>query len=111
MQALGVTDVTDHEVVKKFLRSLNDVFETLVLMIQERPNYKNIAPTDVLERLNTYELQLDEKRELYGSTSQRNHALKATTDSSFEDEVVSSDGLVDPDSLGKDLTFLLKKLI
>ena len=33
LQALGATDITDHEVVKKLLRSLDSSFDTLTLMI------------------------------------------------------------------------------
>ena len=36
LQALGATDITDHEVVKKLMRSLDSSFDTLALMIQER---------------------------------------------------------------------------
>ena len=55
LQALGATDITDHEVVKKLLRSLDFSFDTLALMIQERADYKSLDPTDILERLNTDE--------------------------------------------------------
>ena len=37
LQAPGARDITDHEVVKKLLRSLDSSFDTLVLMIQGRP--------------------------------------------------------------------------
>lgn len=52
-------------------------FETLVLMIQQCRNYKNPALVDVIERLNTHELLVEEKREMYGSSSRRIYALKA----------------------------------
>ena len=42
LQALGATDITDHEVVKKLLRSLDSSFDTLALMIQERADYKSL---------------------------------------------------------------------
>ena len=64
LQALGATDITDHEVVKKLLRSLDSSFDTLALMIQERGDYKSLDPADILERLNTHEFQLAEKRDL-----------------------------------------------
>jgi hypothetical protein len=38
LQAFGAIDVTDHEVVKKLLRSLDSSFDTLALMIQEHPD-------------------------------------------------------------------------
>ena len=66
LQALGATDITDHEVVKKLPRSLDSSFGTLALMIQERGDYKSLDPVDILERLNTHEFQLAEKRDLYG---------------------------------------------
>ena len=64
LQALGATDITDHEVVKKLLRSLDTSFDTLALMIQEQSDYKSLHPVDILERLNTHEFQLAEKRDL-----------------------------------------------
>ena len=77
LQALGATDTTDHEVVKKLLRSLDSSFDTLALMIQERGDYKSLDPTDILERLNTHDFQLAEKRDLYGPSYGRSRALKA----------------------------------
>ena len=41
---------------------------TLALMIQERPDFKTLDPSDILERLNTHEFQLSEKRDIYGSS-------------------------------------------
>ena len=55
LQALGATDITDHEVEKKLLRSLDSSFDTLALMIQERADYKSLDPADILERLSTHE--------------------------------------------------------
>lgn len=66
LQALGTTNVTDHEVMKKLVRLLDSSFDTLALMIQERTDYKELDPTDVLERLNTNELHQEEKRDFYG---------------------------------------------
>ena len=77
LQALGATDIYDHEVVKKLLRSLDSSFDTLALMIQERADNKSLDPADILERLNTHEFQLAEKRDLYGLSYGRSHALKA----------------------------------
>ena len=53
--ALGATEITKHEIVKKLLRSLDSLFDTLAPMIQERPNFKDLDPSDILERLNTHE--------------------------------------------------------
>ncbi|XP_073367818.1 uncharacterized protein [Aegilops tauschii subsp. strangulata] len=66
LQAPDVADITDHEVVKKLLRSLDSSFDTLALIIQERRDYKSLDPTDILERLNTHEFQQAEKRDMYG---------------------------------------------
>ena len=73
LQALGATDITDHEVVKKLPRFLDDSFEILSMMIQERPDFKTLDPADILERLNAHELKLFEKRELYGTTPKLAH--------------------------------------
>ena len=61
LQALGSTEITKHEVVKTLLRSLDSSFDTLALMIQERPDFKTLDLSDILERLNTHEYQLSVK--------------------------------------------------
>src|SRR3954463_11976978 len=108
LQALGATDITDHEVVKKLLRLLDSSFDTLALMIQERADYKSLDPADILERLNTHEFQLAEKRDLYGSSYSRSRALKAKAVSESEDED-SGSSLGDPEELSHDLALLVKK--
>ncbi|XP_073355631.1 uncharacterized protein [Aegilops tauschii subsp. strangulata] len=55
LQGLGAKDITDHEVVKKLLGSLGTSFDTLVLMIRERPDFKSLNSADVMEKLNTHE--------------------------------------------------------
>ena len=55
LHALGATDITKHEVVKKLMRSLDSSFDTLTLMIQECPDFKQLDIADILERLNTHE--------------------------------------------------------
>src|ERR1044072_7251825 len=76
LQALGAMDIIDHEVVKKLLRSLDASFDILIMMIEERPDFMTLDPADILERLNAHELNLSEKRELYGTTP-KVRALKA----------------------------------
>src|SRR3954471_15342543 len=49
LQAPGATDITDHEVVKKLLRSLDASFDILTMMIEERPDFKTLDPADILE--------------------------------------------------------------
>src|SRR4051812_15684083 len=101
LQALGATDITDHEVVKKLLRSLDDSFEILSLMIQERPDFKTLDPADILEQLNAHELKLSEKRGLYGSTPKvRALKAKARKVSSDDESEADSD---DPESLSQEL--------
>src|SRR4051812_22936988 len=108
LQALGATDITDHEVVKTLLRSLDSSFDTLALMIQERVDYKSLDPADILERLNTHEFQLVEKRDLYGLSYGRSRVLKAKAVSESEDED-SSSSLGDPEELSHDLALFVKK--
>ena len=108
LQALGATDITDHEVVKKLLRSLDSSFNTLALMIQERGDYKSLDPADILERLNTHEFQLAEKRDLYGLSYGRSRALKANAVSESEGED-SGSSLGDPEELSQELAMLVKK--
>ena len=99
LQALGAREITDHEVVKKLLRSLDPSFDTLVLMIQERADYKMLDPADILERLNTHEFQQEENRDLYGPSYSRPRALKAKAISSSEEED-SDCSIGDPEELG-----------
>ena len=57
LQGLGAKDITNHEVVKKLLRSHDTSFDMLVLMIREHPDFKSLNSVDVMERLNTHEEQ------------------------------------------------------
>src|SRR3990170_1914553 len=107
LQGLGAKDITDHEVVKKLLRSLDSSFDTLVLMIRERPDFKNIDSADIMERLNTHEEQEEEKRDLYGSSHRKCHALKAVAESSLEGN--AKEDLDDPERISKDLTLITKR--
>ena len=78
--AQNVTDVyffCSDEIVKTLLRSLDSSFDTLALMIQERPDFKTLDPSDILERLNTHEFQQSEKRDIYGPNYGRTRTLKA----------------------------------
>nr|XP_020191209.2 nucleolar transcription factor 1-like [Aegilops tauschii subsp. strangulata] len=76
-------------------------------MIRERPAFKSLNSADVMERVNTHKEQEEEKRDLYGSTQRKNHALKAVADA-------SSDGNAEEDSddlerLSKDLALITKR--
>nr|XP_040253917.1 dentin sialophosphoprotein-like [Aegilops tauschii subsp. strangulata] len=107
IQGLGAKDITNHEVEKKLLRSLDTSFDTLVLMIQERPNFKSLNSIDVMERLNTHEEQEEEKRDRYGSTQRKNHALKVVADSSSDGNAKEVSD--DPEELSKDLALITKR--
>src|SRR3954467_9198323 len=107
LQALGATDITDHEVVKKLLRSLDDSFEILSLMIQERPDFKTLDLADIVERLNAHELKLSEKRDMYGSTP-KVCALKAKARKVSSDEESEAD-TDDPETLSRELALLTRK--
>ena len=77
-------------------------------MIQERPDFKTLDPPDILERLNTHEYQLSEKRDIYGPNYSRTHALKAkAAASSCGEESDCTSG--DPEDIGKELAMLVKK--
>src|ERR1041385_2126912 len=107
LQALGSTDITDHEVVKKILRCLDGSFEFLSLMIQERPDFKTLDPADILEHLNAHELKLSEKQDLYGSTP-KVRALKARARRvSFDEE--SETDTENPETLSRELALLTRK--
>ena len=80
------------------LRLLDSSFDTLALMIQERADYKSLDPADILERLNTHEFLLVEKRDLYGPSYGRSRALKAKAMSKSEGED-SGSNLGDPEEL------------
>ena len=87
LNELGAIDINDHEVVKKLLRSLDNSFDTLIMMIKERPECKDLKPTNVLERLNSDEPQEEETRDLYGFNYCESHALKVVVDSSSKEQI------------------------
>src|SRR3954465_15322229 len=108
--SLGAPDITDHLVVRQLLRSLDESFEHLVMMIKERSNYRNMNPAYVLETLTTYELELEEKRDVNGNR-RRSHALKAKSSrhSSPEPSSASDVESDDPTGIGKDLALIVKR--
>ena len=76
-------------------------------MIREHADFKTLDSGDIMERLNTHKAQEEEKRDLYGSSQCKNHALKVVADS-------SSDGSSKEDSdgtgrLSKDLALIMKR--
>ena len=76
-------------------------------MIQEHLDFKTLDPSDILERLNTHEFQLSEKRDIYGPNYGQTRALKAKAVSSSEEE--SNCSFEDPEYIGKELAMLVKK--
>ena len=56
----------------------------LVLMIRERVDFKLLDSDDIMERLNTHEEQVEEKRDLYDSSYQKSNTLKFVVESSSE---------------------------
>ena len=102
-------DINSHLVVRTLLRSLDDSFKHLVLMIKERTDFKTLVPADILERLTTYELEQDDKHDVNGSR-RRPHALKAKASRHSSPEVSSASGCesYDPSSIGKDLALIMK---
>ena len=77
-------------------------------MIQEQADYKSLDPANILERLNTHEFQLAEKRDLYGSSYGRSRALKAKVVSESKSED-SGSSLGDPEELSQELAMLVRK--
>src|SRR3954471_422712 len=110
LESLGTKDVDSHMVVRTLLRSLDDSFAHIILMIKERTDYKNMVPADVLKRLTTFEKEEDEKREING-TKRRTHALKAKASKHSSSEGSSESGTDsdDPSDIGKDLALLVKR--
>src|SRR4051812_21164140 len=108
--ALGAPDITDHLVVRQLLWSLDESFEHLVMMIKEISNYEDMTPADILERLMTYELELEEKRDVNG-TRRRSHALKEKASPHSSPELSSASGVEsdDPSGIGKDLALIVKR--
>src|SRR3954462_5929165 len=111
LKYLGAKDVDPHMVVRTLLRSLDDSFAHIILMIKERTDYRKMVPTDILERLTTFEQEEDEKREING-TRMRTHALKAKASKHSSSEASSALGAEsdDPSGIGKDLALIVKRV-
>lgn len=97
--------------MKKLLTSLEEKYDTVCTLIQERHDFKELTPSQALGRLTTHEIIMEEMKELHSSRSisRRGHALKAKVDSSSEELEESSDEVVDKESIGKNLALLVKK--
>src|SRR4051812_3780035 len=79
-------------------------------MINERTDYKNMSPADILERLTTYEPEQEEKHDVNG-TRRRSHALKAkdSLHSSPEPSSALVVESIEPSGIGKDLALIVKR--
>src|SRR3954468_16256104 len=110
IESLGAKDVDSHMVLRTLIRSLDDSFTHIILMIKERTDYRKMVPADVLERLTTFEKEEDEKREING-TRRRTHALKAKSSKYSSSEGRSESGTDSdcPSDTGKDLALLVKR--
>ena len=75
-------------------------------MIRERADFKTLDFADIMEILNTHEEQ-EEKRDLYGSSQRKNHALKVVADSSSDGN--ADEDSDDPERLSKDLAPITKR--
>src|SRR3954465_5129325 len=90
--SLDAEDITSHIIVRTLLRSLDDSFDHIVLMIKERTDFRNLVTADILERLTTFEMEEEEKRDVNG-TRRKFHALKAKASRhSFPDGSYDSGG-------------------
>ena len=90
--------------------SLDEKYDTLCTLIQERADFKSLTPSQALGKLNAHEMILEEKKELHSSrsTPRRSIALKAKkVDSSLDEE--SSGEADDEGSLGKDMALLVRR--
>src|SRR3954462_7294694 len=67
LESLGAKDVDPHMVVRTLLRSLDESFTHIIMMIKERTDYRNMVPVHILERLTTFEQEEEEKREINGT--------------------------------------------
>src|SRR3954462_2621186 len=79
-------------------------------MIKERTDFRRLVAADILERLNTFEMEEDEKRDINGSR-RRSHDLEAKASHHSSPEVSSASGVEsdDPASIGKDLALIMRR--
>src|SRR3954469_17078409 len=108
--SLGAEDITNRIIVRTLLRSLDDSFDHIVLMIKERTDFKDLVAADIIDRLNTFEMEEDEKRDVNG-TRRKSHALKAKASHHSTPEASSESGGAtdDPENIGKDLALIMKR--
>lgn len=71
LQSLDTEYITDPEVVKKMFQSLDSSFDSLVLMIKERSDYKSLNPVNVMEKLKSHKRKEEENRDPHDSNNIR----------------------------------------
>src|SRR3954466_13586960 len=72
LTSLGAEDITSHIVVRTLFHSLDDSFDHILLMSKERTDFRRLAAADILERLTTFEMEEEEKRDVNG-TQRKSH--------------------------------------
>src|SRR4051812_36516572 len=79
-------------------------------MIKEMKDFRRLVAADILERLTTFEMEEEEKRDINGSR-RRSHALKARASRHSSPKFSSASGVEsdDPASIGKDLALIMKR--
>src|SRR3954463_2368916 len=85
-------------------------FGHIVLMIKEMTDFRKLVAANILERLTTFEMEEEEKRDINGSR-RRSHALKIRASRHSSPEVSSAFDVEsdDPPSIGKDLALIMKR--
>src|SRR4051812_15436870 len=96
-------------VIRTLIRSLDDSFPHIILMIKERTDFRTLVPADIFERLTTFDMDEEDKLDVNG-TRRRTHALKAKASHHSSPEVGSASGVDsdDPSGIGKDLSLIVK---
>ena len=96
--------------MRTLLRSLDDSFSHIVLMIKERSDFRTLVPADVVERLKTHEMEEEEEKHDVNGSRRRTPTLKASASHHYSSDsgsasVGDSD---DPASIGKDLALIIR---
>ena len=70
-------EMTDKFIIKNILRTLDGKYDNVCTFIQMMPNYKDLKPTEVIGRIVSHEMSLNDKEELHDKSS---GASKASCD-------------------------------
>src|SRR5215216_4569200 len=66
---LGSEEMTHKYIIKKILRALDGKYDTVCTLIQMMPNYKDLKPMEVIDRIVAHEMSLKDKEELHNKSS------------------------------------------